>query len=188
MQNPRLATRYAKSLVDLSSERGELEAVQADMLFIQQLSKTNADVVALLKSPVIKPEKKQQILAAILEGRVSAITAAFIKLLVIKGRESNLPEISFEFTRQYNVLKNITKVKITTAIAIDPSTVEVIKKKVEAGTTQQVELETAVNSELIGGFVLETEDKLFDASVLRDLKDIRKQFAGNIFVPEITIG
>lgn len=185
MQNPRLASRYAKSLVDLSSEKGQLEAVQADMLFVQQLSKTNPDVVALLKSPIIKPEKKQQILAAILEGRVNALTAAFVKLLVSKGRERNLPEIAVEFLKQYNVIKNITKVKITTAVPMDAATVEVIKKKVQAGSAKQVELETAVNAELIGGFVLETEDKLFDASILRDLKDIRKQFTENIFVPAI---
>ncbi|HJT73377.1 MAG TPA: ATP synthase F1 subunit delta [Chitinophaga sp.] len=185
MQNPRLASRYAKSLVDLSSEKGQLEAVQADMLFVQQLSKTNPDVVALLKSPIIKPEKKQQILAAILEGRVNALTAAFVKLLVSKGRESNLPEIAVEFLKQYNVIKNITKVKITTAVPMDAATLEVIKKKVQAGSAKQVELETAVNASLIGGFVLETEDKLFDASILRDLKDIRKQFAENIFVPAI---
>ncbi|MVT07583.1 ATP synthase F1 subunit delta [Chitinophaga tropicalis] len=185
MQNPRLASRYAKSLVDLSSEKGQLEAVQADMLFVQQLSKTNPDVVALLKSPIIKPEKKQQILAAILEGRVNALTAAFVKLLVSKGRESNLPEIAVEFLKQYNVIKNITKVKITTAVPMDAATLEVIKKKVQAGSAKQVELETAVNAELIGGFVLETEDKLFDASILRDLKDIRKQFTENIFVPAI---
>lgn len=185
MRNPRLASRYAKSLIDLSAEKGQLEAVQADMLFLQQLSKTNPDVVAVLKSPIIKPEKKQQILAAILATRVSAITSAFVKLLVIKGREGNLPEIAGEYLRQYNTLKGISKVKITTAVPVDASVLNVIKQKAEAGTDKKIELETAVDAELIGGFVLETEDKLFDASVLRDLKDIRKQFEGNVFVPEI---
>ncbi|WP_343669850.1 ATP synthase F1 subunit delta [Chitinophaga sp.] len=185
MRNPRLASRYAKSLIDLSSEKGQLEAVQADMLFLQQLSKTNPDVVNLLKSPIIKPEKKQQILAAILDSRVSAITSAFVKLLVIKGREGNLPEIAGEYLRQYNTLKGISKVKITTAVPVDAKVLDVIKQKAEAGSDKKIELETAVNADLIGGFVLETEDKLFDASVLRDLNDIKKQFAGNIYVPEL---
>jgi F-type H+-transporting ATPase subunit delta len=185
MQNPRLAARYAKSLVDLASEKGQLEAVQADMLFLQQLSKTNPDVVALLKSPVIKPEKKQQILAAIFQGRVGELTAAFVKLLVVKGRESNLVEIAFEFSRQYNVLKNISTVKLTTAVPMDAATLEVIRGKVQAGSDKTVQLETAVDPALIGGFILETENRQYDASVLRDLKDIKKQFAENIFVPAI---
>jgi len=185
MQNPRLASRYAKSLVDLSSEKGQLEAVQKDMLFLQQLSKTNPDVVALLRSPIIKPDKKQQILAAIFEGKINAITAAFVKLLVVKGREGNLPEIAVEFSKQYDILKNISKVKITTAIPLEASVLETIKTKVQAGTDKTVALETAVNPELIGGFVLESNNKLFDASVLRDLSDIKKQFSENIYVPAI---
>jgi F-type H+-transporting ATPase subunit delta len=185
MQNPRLASRYAKSLIDLSSEKEQLEAVHADMLFLQQLSKTNPDVVALLKSPIIKPDKKQQILAAIFEGRVSVITSSFVKLLVAKGRESNLPEIAFEFSKQYNVLKNISKVKITTAVPLDAAVLDIIKQKVQSGTDMQVSLETAVNANLIGGFVLESNNNLFDASILRDLNDIKKQFAENIYVPAI---
>ncbi|MBW8686578.1 ATP synthase F1 subunit delta [Chitinophaga rhizophila] len=185
MQNPRLASRYAKSLVDLSSEKGQLEAVNADMQFMQQLSKSNPDVVALLKSPIVKPDKKQQILSAIFDGKVNTITAAFIKLLVAKGREGNLPEIAQEFSKQYDVLKNISKVKITTAVPMDAAVLEVIKNKVQAGTDKKIALEAAVNPELIGGFVLESNNTLFDASVLRDLNDIKKQFAENIYVHSI---
>lgn len=185
MQNPRLASRYAKSLVDLASEKGQLEAVNTDMLFMQQLSKTNPDVVTLLRSPIVKPDKKQQILAAIFEGRINAITAAFVKLLVVKGREGNLPEIAQEFSKQYDTLKNISKVKITTAVPLDAAVLDLIKNKVQADTDKQVKLEAAVNADLIGGFVLETDNRLFDASVLRDLNDIRKQFAENIYVPAI---
>ena len=185
MQNPRLASRYAKSLVDLAAEKGQLEAVRADMQVLQQITKNNRDVVALLKSPIIKPDKKQQILAAIFENRISLITAAFIRLLVVKGRESNLPEITTAFEQQYNVLKNISKVKITTAAPVDPAILGAIRQKVEAGTDKKIVLETAVEPDLIGGFVLETEDRLYDASVLRDLNDIRKQFTQNIYTPNI---
>lgn len=185
MTNPRLASRYAKSLVDLAAEKGQLEAVRADMQVLQQIAKKNRDVVALLKSPIIKPDKKQKILATILENKVSAITSAFINLLVVKGRESSLPEITTEFEKQYNQLKNISKVKITTAVPVDPAILGAIRQKVEAGTDKKIELETAVEPDLIGGFVLETEDRLYDASVLRDLKDIRKQFTQNIYTPNI---
>ncbi|WP_143310717.1 ATP synthase F1 subunit delta [Chitinophaga vietnamensis] len=185
MQNPRLASRYAKSLIDLVQEKNQLEEVHNDMLFLQQVMKSNRDVVNLLKSPIIKADKKQKILAAILGSRVSGTTTAFVNLLVNKGRESNLPEIATEFSRQYDVLKNISKVKITTAVPLDEATLEVIRQKVAAGSDQQIRLETAVNADLIGGFVLEASDNLYDASVLRDLKDIKQQFNKNIYVSQI---
>ncbi|WP_298740848.1 ATP synthase F1 subunit delta [uncultured Chitinophaga sp.] len=185
MVNPRLASRYAKSLVDLAAEKGQLEAVRADMQVLQQIIRGNRDVANLLKSPIIKPDKKQQILTAIFENRISTISNAFIKLLVIKGRESNLPEITTAFEKQYNQLKNISNVKITTAVPIDAAVLGAIRQKVEAGTDKKIELEIAVEPDLIGGFVLETEDRLYDASVLRDLKDIKKQFTQNIYTPNI---
>lgn len=185
MQNPRLASRYAKSLIDLVQEKNELEVVHNDMLFLQKLMKSNPDVVSLLKSPIIKADKKQKIMAAILEGRISTVSLTFINLLINKARESSLPEIAVEFSRQYNILKNIAVVKITSAADLDPATLDFIKQKVATEITQQIQLETAVNADLIGGFVLESNDQFFDASVLRDLQDIKKQFNKNIYVSSI---
>lgn len=54
MNNPRLAGRYAKSIVDLSIEQNQLEAVYADMKFIKTICKSNPDFVAVLRSPIIK--------------------------------------------------------------------------------------------------------------------------------------
>lgn len=61
MPNPRLATRYAKSLIDLSVERGQLDVVYGDMQYLQQVCKASRDFVNLLRSPVIKADKKQAI-------------------------------------------------------------------------------------------------------------------------------
>lgn len=186
MQNPRLASRYAKSLIDLAVEKDQLAAVHSDMLLLKAITRSNADVVALLKSPVIQADKKVKILGAILDGKISAITSGFIRLLCTKGRESVLAEIAVEFEKQYNLLKNITRVKLTSAAPLEAGMLNMIREKVEASITgRKVEIETAVNPELIGGFVLETGNELFDASVLRDLKDIKKQFLKNIYVPEI---
>ena len=185
MQNPRLASRYAKSLIDLAQQLDQLEEVNTDMLFLHQVMKSNPDVVSLLRSPIIKADKKQKILAAVLAGRIGVTTTTFINLLVSKGRESALPEMTTEFSRQYMVLKNISPVKITTATPLDGDALEVIKKKIASETTQQIQLATAVNPDLIGGFVLEANDQLFDASILRDLKDIKQQFNRNVYVSDL---
>lgn len=185
MQNPRLASRYAKSLIDLAVEKDQLEVVHSDMLLLKAITRSNADVVVLLKSPVIKADKKIKILGAILDGRISAITSGFIRLLNTKGRESVLPEIAAEFEKQYNILKNITRVKLTSAAPLEAGQLNMIREKVEASAGRKVEIETAVNPDLIGGFVLETGNELFDASIQRDLKDIKKQFLKNIYVPEL---
>ena len=77
MPNPRLATRYAKSLIDLAIERSELEKVFADMQWLNSVCKTNRDFVNLLSSPIIKGDTKKKIMEAVTNGRISEMTAAF---------------------------------------------------------------------------------------------------------------
>ncbi len=186
MQNPRLAGRYAKSLLDLATELNQVDAIYADMKMLQALGKSNPDFVAVLRSPIIKPGTKEKIIDSIVTSRVNNTTASFIRLLVRKGREENLVEIADAYIEQYNKLKNIYTVKLTTATPVSDEVKNSIVNKVKASTPiQNIELEAEVKDELIGGFVLEFEGKSVDASVLRDLKDIKKQFLDNEYIHRI---
>ena len=183
MPNPRLASRYAKSLIDLSVERNQLELVYADMKYLQAVCKASSDFVNFLISPIIKADKKEAIITAVTNGNIGELTTAFIKLLVVKGREADLYEIANAFINQYNEIKGIHTVKLTTAVAISDTLKQSIETKVNnTYSSGSVELETAVNDKLIGGFILEFDNKLVDASILRDLKDVKKQFMRNDYV------
>lgn len=186
MQNPRLASRYAKSLVDLAVETNRLEPVHNDMLLLQQVCRRNPDFVNLLKSPVVNADKKKKIFAAIFGGKVNILTEKFALLLVEKGREVFLPEIVNSVIARYQQIKKIKKVKITSAVPLEQNLEDAIRAKIRVAVPDyNIELETAVKEELIGGFVVEMENTLFDASIQRDLKDIKKQFSENIYVPQI---
>ena len=173
-------------MIDLSQEKGQLEDVYNDMLFLQKVIKENRDFLVLLRSPVIKPDKKQKVVEAVTAGRVSEITALFNRLLISKGREASLPEVITSFTRQYKELKNIHSVKLTTAVPISQELknafVEQIKK---TSAIQNIELEAKVDEKIIGGFVLQAGDQLIDASISYDLKEIARQFENNDFIYNI---
>ena len=186
MPNPRLASRYAKSLVDLSIEKGQLEEVFADMQWLEAVVKASPDFVTILRSPVIKSDKKQKIVEAVVTGKVSAITAGFTRLLITKGRESNLPEIVTSFVSQYKAHKNIYIVKLTTASPVDEKLKsEIIEQVRKTSDMYNIELQTSVNEALIGGFVLQAGDKLVDASIAYDLHEIARQFENNDFIYKV---
>lgn len=186
MPNPRLASRYAKSLLDLSLEKGQLENVYADMQWLQQVTKSNHDFVNLLRSPIIKADKKIKIVDAIVAGNVSTITLAFLRLLINKGRESNFPEITGSFISLYKSHKNIQTVKLTTATPLSETLKnEIINQVKKTGGFENIELETAIDSDLIGGFLLQAGDKLIDASIAADLRTIARQFENNDFIYKI---
>jgi len=186
MPNPRLASRYAKSMIDLALEKGELERIFEDMKWLQQVIKGSRDFANLLRSPIIKSEKKEKIVDAIIGDKVTNITSLFIRLLIAKGRENNLPEIITSFISQYKGYKNIHPIKLTTATQINDNLKEAIIDQIKkTSDMQNIELETVVNEDLIGGFVLEAGDKLIDASIAYDLRQIARQFENNDFVYKI---
>ena len=186
MNNPRLAGRYAKSLLDLATEQNQVDVVYADMKWLNSVCKSNRDFVTLLKSPIIKPAIKEKIIGAVTDGRVSKLTSAFIQLLVRKAREINLPEIVLAYIEQFNKLRNIHQVKITTADPISEEMKAAIMANVNAASTGETfEIETSVNDELIGGFLLESNNVLVDASIARDLKEIQRQFMNNDYLHKI---
>jgi F-type H+-transporting ATPase subunit delta len=186
MPNPRLANRYAKSLIDLATEQGQLDTIHADMQYLQAVIKASKDFVALLRSPIIKADKKAQILDAVTKDKVSVLTASFNRLLTAKGRESDLPGIVEAVIQQYNAIKGIHMVTLTTAVPVSDELKKAIETKVakEAGLGT-VQLEAKVNDKIIGGFILEFNNNLVDASILRDLRDVKKQFAANVYVSAI---
>jgi F-type H+-transporting ATPase subunit delta len=182
MPNPRLARRYAKSLIDLAVETGQLDVVFRDLKLLQEVCSSNRDFVNFLRSPVISPDKKEKIFHVLFGARVSELTAKFCVLLIRKGRESNLPEIAQAGIQQFRHIRHIRQVKITTAVPLaEALTEDLVRRITEEIPDRQIELEKAVDADLIGGFILETENTVFDASIARDLKDMEKQFTQNVY-------
>jgi len=186
MSVKRIASRYAKSLIDLAVEQDKLERVLEDIKTFQEVA-DNREFYLLLKSPIINATKKQQIFNALFEGKFDEMTNAFVKIILKKGREAYLPEIADEFINQYKNIKHISTVKLTTAAPLGAETISRIKQKLVASTVtdDHVELIAKVDPNIIGGFVIEFDDKLYDSSVVHKMELLRKEFANNEFVKSI---
>ncbi|MEO6220425.1 MAG: ATP synthase F1 subunit delta [Ginsengibacter sp.] len=186
MNNPRLAQRYAKSLVDLSIELKQLDEVRNDMILLNSICTQSREFVLVLKSPVITADKKYKIIQALTGSKISKTTQTFIKLLSSKHRESNLPDIISSFIEQFNKINGIHKVKLTTATLVSDEIKNSFINQIESSASiNNIELESIVDEKIIGGFVLEMEGKLVDASILRDLNDVKKQFQNNDYIHKL---
>jgi F-type H+-transporting ATPase subunit delta len=96
MSVSQVASRYAKSLLDLAIEQGKTEVVKGDMANFKEALKSR-DLYLLLKSPIIYPTKKISALKAVFEGKLDALTMSFFELTIRKGREPLLVDIADEF-------------------------------------------------------------------------------------------
>ena len=184
MSEYRIASRYAKSLLDLADEKGVLEDVNKDMLMFSGLASENRDLVLMLKSPVVAHDKKLAVLNKVFTGKVNELTLAIFQILTKKHREAYLPAIATEFHHQYNVRKGIEEATVTTTFALDAA----LRKEFEGIVTKisgkKVELTEKVDEKIIGGFVLKIGDRQIDDSLSSKLSALKLKFSQNPYVKE----
>jgi F-type H+-transporting ATPase subunit delta len=153
------------------------------------MTKNNKELSNLFRSPIIKADKKVNIVNAISEKTgTDEMTKKFINLIINKRRDVFLPEIFIAFQDQYKVHKNIRTVELTVAHEIsDDIRRHIIDSMSLDVKGQELDLQIKVDEKLIGGFILESNNNLFDGSVARDLKDIKAQFMKNIYKPRYSV-
>lgn len=181
MLENKAASRYAKSLIDLSTEQNALEEIKNDMVLLDQVIDQNPELEAILKNPIVPLDKKSGILENIFGAKVNAVTKAFLKLVVNKGRSEILFGTAKAFIQQYNAIKGIVTAEVTSATELTEANraeiVAIVKKEVGAN---EVVIKEKVNDKLIGGFILKVGDKQFDASIANGLNKLKKEFAQGI--------
>lgn len=170
--------RYAKSLIDLSTEQNVLEQIKNDMVLFEEVVDNNSELEAILKNPIVPLDKKSGILNDVFGNKVHQVTQSFLKLVVNKGRAGILFDTAKQFIEQYNHIKGIVTAEVTSAIALtDVAKTEVINLvKKELGANEVI-VKEKINENLIGGFVLKVGDKQFDASIANGLNKLKREFA-----------
>jgi F-type H+-transporting ATPase subunit delta len=181
MSNSKAASRYAKSLIDLSTEQNSMEAMRADMISIVQVIDANPVLGAILNNPIIPLDKKAGILKNIFADKVHLVTQTFLNLIVSKGRAGIVYETAKAFMSQYNALKGIITAEVTSAIALtDLNRTEIIAiVKREVGANEVI-IKEKVDERLIGGFILKVGDRQFDASISSSLNKLKKEFSHGV--------
>lgn len=175
MHTSKIAHRYAKSLLGLASERGQEDAVAADMLTIREAVAESRDLRTMLSSPVVKADKKLKVLNAIFGAHIGEVSSAFIRILTQHGREDVLDEVAHSYVELNKKRKGILTAEVTTATPLNDELRKAVTAIVKEMNPQgDVVINEVVDSEIIGGFVLKVEDRMVDASVQSKLRSLRQ--------------
>jgi F-type H+-transporting ATPase subunit delta len=185
MVDSRAASRYAKSLLGLAIEQNAVEQVAEDMKLFTKVVEGNKDFSLMLHNPIIKHDKKRDILEKLFKGKVNKLTMAIIDIITRKNREPLLAAIAREFQNQYNEYRSIGKATVTSATPLDAKLRAEFEQMVKTlSNKKQVELAEKVDASLIGGFVLNVGDRQIDASIKSKLKSLKVEFSQNPYIKE----
>ncbi|AQG77966.1 ATP synthase F1 subunit delta [Spirosoma montaniterrae] len=172
-----VASRYAKSLLDLAKEQGITDTLYADMKFFRNTLTDNRQLNLILKNPIVRAEKKNAIVKSVFGNRLSPVMMSFLGIVARKNREAIVDSIADEFISQYDRMKGIQHAVVITTMPLTESLRETFKAMIakETGLTQ-IELEERIDPKLIGGYVLRIGDRQIDGSIRSQLNNIRLQF------------
>jgi len=169
-----IAIPYSKALFDLSIENDVLEDTYHDIELIDSVCKSSRDFRMMLKSPIIYTSKKIRILHLIFEPTVSKLTLTFLSIITRKKRESFIPDISLAFIELYKDYKGILPTYVKTASPLSDQIRNEVIDVMRKFTGKEIELMGEIREELIGGFILQWNDKQYDASILKQIKEMKK--------------
>lgn len=181
----RISVRYAKSLLGLAIDHNKVDEVKRDFDFIAETLQ-HKQLASVFKSPIITADKKAGVVDALYKGKISDLSLQYLNLLINKGREPFLAEIASEYQEICLKYKHITDIKVISAAPLTEQLLAELKDKLTSSsvTDQSVKITNIVDPSIMGGFILEFDDKRYDASVLSKLNELNSQFSKNLYIKE----
>jgi F-type H+-transporting ATPase subunit delta len=174
MKGTKAASRYATALLELAIENNMVDQVAADMKYLSEVSEETREFKVFLKSPVIKSDKKIAVINEIF-GQFEELTRGFVNLVTKNRRENLLPDIADAFDAQVKHYKGIVPVTLVSAVRLDDTTKAQILSKLNGMVKGELEVTEKIDADLIGGFVVRMGDTQIDASVSRQLNDLKQR-------------
>lgn len=174
MKSTKVASRYAKSLLEIALEQNNVDAVLGDMKFLLQTHEETRDFGIMIGSPLINADKKISIFELIFE-QFEESSMKFIQLITKNGREDFLPEIARSFEAQVKEHRGIVPIVITSAVKLDEATKQKIVAKVQQTVKGELEIEEKIDASLIGGFVVRMGDLQLDASIANQFNNLKQR-------------
>jgi len=184
MGQSRATIRYAKALFQLAVEQDILEQSYQDMELLDAVCKESKELLLLLKSPIVKTDKKLKILEEIFSSKIHKTTMSFINIITTKKREGLLSLVASSFIKLYKTHNKIETATVISATSLDESLRSEVIKFIEKHGDKKAELEEKIDESIIGGAIIRMGDKQLDASVSREISELRQLFNKNLYLQD----
>jgi len=175
-----ITVRYAKALFLKAQEDEILDDIIADIRFVHHTFDKHPEILTVINHPVTYTSQKKNVIHAIFIDKIHPITLDFLLLIVKNHREYYFRDIFRNFVDFYNDTKGIKTVELTTAVKVGDEERADMKAYIQkAFQAREISFTEKVNPEIIGGFIIQIEDKLLDVSVRKQLNKIRHDLMNN---------
>jgi F-type H+-transporting ATPase subunit delta len=170
------ATRYAEAVFQAAREEQSFDLWLRELGEVELLLRDPL-AARVLTSPAIPQDRQLSILAAALPSLADPVRR-FLNLLVRRGRLQLIPQIAERLGELVDQERGLARVKITTAVPLASMERDLLASRLAARTGKRVELEEALDPDLIGGVLAQVGDEIIDDTIRARLERLRRALAG----------
>ena len=175
-----LANRYANALFELADEQTALDEAAADLGTLEAMLDESADLHRMIRSPVLSRQDQAQAIGAIANGAgFSTLVTNLLGLLARKRRLFALPGITGAYRRLLAARRGEVTANVTSAQALDDKQLGAIRHALKQATGSDVFIQTRVDSNLLGGLVVQVGSRMADNSLRSQLERLKIAMKGS---------
>ncbi len=172
-----IATRYATAFYEIAKEKAMDDVVYKEMKFLFDVFVAVPEINKYLENPTLTEVDKLQIFKKVLPPDACEATFEFIAFVISHKREDFFVFIALKYIEIYRKKSNIHVATLITAAETDLKTDKRLVEMIENKTGGTVELERQTDQGIIGGFIIEVDNMLWDASIAGRLKQMRDKYS-----------
>ena len=177
-QNSELvAKRWAKALMELACEDENIskEDILDDLREIADTISSSDELSNVISNPSVSTEEKQIVLCKLFQNSIMPIVYNFLFVLNLRKRLGMISEIAVEFGKELEILKNITRVDVTSAINLSEEKMNEVKAKISEKLNKEVIIDWEVDNDIIAGLIFKIDETIIDNSIRHKLEYLSKE-------------
>ncbi len=176
MSRETIARRYSAALADVVLETGETETIKAELADWTAIFFNSTDLQTVFSNPAITHVNKEKVLEDLIaKVKPAKATANFLRILLRNGRLTEIGEINERFDSVLQERSGIVSAEIVSARELPENERTEFQTNLERLTGKKVNINYAVNKEIIGGVVTRIGSTVYDGSVKTKLENLREQ-------------
>lgn len=177
MINSSLSRRYARALLELAAQKGQVAEYGSVLRKLVELIAGNEELATLLYGKLMPAAAKKQLVLQLLGDETADDLKNFVCIIIDKSREGSLGDIAQAYDELCDAAEGIQQILVTSAVELGEQEKEALSAALSAKLGTKVRLKTAVDKKLIGGLKVQVGDTVYDASLSAQLEGLKKTLA-----------
>lgn len=174
MNKNSISKRYAQAILNIASEKNEIEKIEQDFSLFEDVLKTDEDFSAFFTSKLIPSQDKINVIEKVFGQVLSSDVINLFNIIFEKNREEYITEIISEYKEIANEYRGIAILDCYSAVEVSNEEKEKLTQKLSEALNKKIKISINIDENLLGGLKIKHKDQVIDGSIINKLDQYKK--------------